>query len=78
MTKAEMVDRIIQMSETKRILIDEQFDGKLAWNDTKALVADCNRQIEEMAERIKPFSKCNHSNVDCYHYYGIAPMGQTR
>lgn len=75
MTKAEMAYLINEMSETRRILMSETFDG---FCHRDALVEDCNRQIEQMAERIKPFSQCNHSNGDCYHYYGIPPMGATR
>jgi len=31
-----------------------------------------------MADIIKPFAKCAHRGGDCYHYFGVAPMGQTR
>lgn len=78
MTKAEAIARIEDLQAEKQFLVDEFWENGLNWDSFKNLVADCNEQMRVMADIIKPFAKCAHRGGDCYHYFGVAPMGQTR
>jgi len=78
MTKAEAVERIIELDVEKKLLVDEAWDKNLDWEVIKHQVANINGEMYALADTVKPFSECNHTNIDCYHYYGIAPIGATR